>query len=65
MEITFQTRNGPQVMDVRIVEVTLSTGKRIDLRELTMFPGALNVSCQDGALSIFPRSPNSVNVRIE
>ena len=63
--VTVQTRNGAQVTDARSVEITLSNGKRFDLRELTMFPGALNVSYQDGALSILPRSPNSVNIRSE
>jgi hypothetical protein len=64
MIVTVQTRNGAQTMDVRSIEIVLSNGKRFDLRELTMFPGMLNVSADD-TMAVMPRSANSFNIRSE
>ena len=44
--------------------ITLDNGKEIRLRELSMFPGMLNVSVDD-TLVIYPRATNSVNIRSE
>ena len=61
MIVTVNTLNGAQTMDARNIEVVLSNGKRFDLRELTMFPGMLNVSADD-TMAVMPRSANSFNI---
>ena len=66
MNVTIKPRDGVvETFDARSIEITLSNGKLFDLRELGMFPGALNVTCQDDALIVYPRSSNSCNLRSE
>lgn len=64
LNVTIEMSGGDQVFAAKAVEIMLSNGARFLLRELTMFPGALNVS-QDDTLVIYPRDTNSVNLRNE
>lgn len=62
MKVTIQPRDGVvETFDARSIEITLSNGKHFNLRELTMFPGLLNVSA-DNQLTVLPRSANSFNM---
>ena len=65
MDVTItRSSDDLSVIDARNIEITLSNGARVRLRELTMFPGLLNVSADD-TLSVLPRSANSFNIRCE
>ena len=53
---------GTRIEDAFYVEVVLSSGQVLTLRELVQFPGKLNVSV-DNTLIVLPRSANSANLQ--